>query len=77
MHAISKYGLKRILIVDWDLHHGNGTQHSFTGIRDLYSPLINILIIPEQEVCRNLVREKEKATPSMFLYGKVQVILPS
>ncbi|KQC11518.1 MAG: histone deacetylase [Smithella sp. SDB] len=29
MHAISKYGLKRILIVDWDLHHGNGTQHSF------------------------------------------------
>jgi acetoin utilization deacetylase AcuC-like enzyme len=29
MHAISKYNLKRILIVDWDLHHGNGTQHSF------------------------------------------------
>ena len=29
MHAISKYHLKRILIVDWDLHHGNGTQHSF------------------------------------------------
>jgi acetoin utilization deacetylase AcuC-like enzyme len=29
MHAISKYKLKRILIVDWDLHHGNGTQHSF------------------------------------------------
>jgi acetoin utilization deacetylase AcuC-like enzyme len=24
-----KYGLKRILIVDWDLHHGNGTQHAF------------------------------------------------
>ena len=23
------YGLKRILIVDFDLHHGNGTQHSF------------------------------------------------
>ena len=21
--------LKRVLIVDWDLHHGNGTQHSF------------------------------------------------
>lgn len=29
MYAISKYGLNRILIVDWDLHHGNGTQHSF------------------------------------------------
>jgi acetoin utilization deacetylase AcuC-like enzyme len=23
------YNLRRILIVDWDLHHGNGTQHSF------------------------------------------------
>jgi len=22
-------GLERILIVDWDVHHGNGTQHSF------------------------------------------------
>ncbi|MGA2781264.1 MAG: histone deacetylase [Smithella sp.] len=29
MHAISKYNLTKILIVDWDLHHGNGTQHSF------------------------------------------------
>jgi acetoin utilization deacetylase AcuC-like enzyme len=28
-YAKEKYGLKRILIVDWDLHHGNGTQHSF------------------------------------------------
>src|SRR2546427_8120770 len=24
-----KYGLKRVLIVDWDVHHGNGTQHAF------------------------------------------------
>ncbi len=24
-----RHGLKRILIVDWDVHHGNGTQHSF------------------------------------------------
>jgi acetoin utilization deacetylase AcuC-like enzyme len=24
-----KHGLSRILIVDWDVHHGNGTQHSF------------------------------------------------
>jgi len=23
------YGLKRVAIVDWDVHHGNGTQHSF------------------------------------------------
>jgi len=24
-----KHGLERVLIVDWDVHHGNGTQHSF------------------------------------------------
>jgi acetoin utilization deacetylase AcuC-like enzyme len=24
-----KHRLKRVLIVDWDVHHGNGTQHSF------------------------------------------------
>jgi acetoin utilization deacetylase AcuC-like enzyme len=24
-----RYGVKRVLIVDWDVHHGNGTQHSF------------------------------------------------
>lgn len=28
-YAQKKLGLKRILIVDWDLHHGNGTQHCF------------------------------------------------
>ena len=29
MHAIRRHGMERVLIVDWDLHHGNGTQHSF------------------------------------------------
>lgn len=24
-----RHGLSRVLIVDWDVHHGNGTQHSF------------------------------------------------
>ncbi|MGB9629392.1 MAG: histone deacetylase, partial [Thermodesulfobacteriota bacterium] len=28
-YAIKNYSLKRILIVDWDVHHGNGTQNSF------------------------------------------------
>ena len=28
-YAQHTLGLKRILIVDWDLHHGNGTQHCF------------------------------------------------
>ncbi|RMF20396.1 MAG: histone deacetylase [Deltaproteobacteria bacterium] len=28
-HLRSRWGLDRILIVDWDVHHGNGTQHAF------------------------------------------------
>jgi acetoin utilization deacetylase AcuC-like enzyme len=28
-YARHQHGVERILIVDWDLHHGNGTQHSF------------------------------------------------
>lgn len=28
-YALKKLKLKRILIIDWDLHHGNGTQNSF------------------------------------------------
>jgi len=28
-HAQASHGIKRVLVVDWDLHHGNGTQHSF------------------------------------------------
>jgi acetoin utilization deacetylase AcuC-like enzyme len=28
-YAQEKYGLKRILIVDWDVHHGNGTETAF------------------------------------------------
>ena len=27
--ATSELGLDRVLIVDWDVHHGNGTQHTF------------------------------------------------
>ncbi len=28
-HAWHRHGLEKIMIVDWDLHHGNGTQYSF------------------------------------------------
>jgi acetoin utilization deacetylase AcuC-like enzyme len=28
-HALANHKLERVLIVDWDLHHGNGTQNAF------------------------------------------------
>mmetsp|Transcript_15075 Transcript_15075/g.28689 ORF Transcript_15075/g.28689 Transcript_15075/m.28689 type:complete len:412 (-) Transcript_15075:361-1596(-) len=27
--AVEKLGVKRVFILDWDIHHGNGTQHMF------------------------------------------------
>ncbi|HEX4208009.1 MAG TPA: class II histone deacetylase [Ktedonobacteraceae bacterium] len=30
-HARNAYGLERIMIIDWDVHHGNGTQDAFYG----------------------------------------------
>jgi len=34
-HAIKTRKLKKALIIDWDLHHGNGTQHSFYEREDI------------------------------------------
>lgn len=28
-YAQQKHGMKRVAIIDWDVHHGNGTQHIF------------------------------------------------
>jgi acetoin utilization deacetylase AcuC-like enzyme len=27
LHALDHHDLERVLILDWDVHHGNGTQH--------------------------------------------------
>ncbi len=34
-HAIEARGLERVLIVDWDVHHGNGTQRIFEDRSDV------------------------------------------
>ena len=34
-HAIEAKGLARVLVLDWDLHHGNGTQRTFWSRRDV------------------------------------------
>ena len=35
-YARKKHGLQRILIVDWDVHHGNGTQALVEGEPDIH-----------------------------------------
>merc|ERR1719173_332936 len=29
MYAVQQHGLQRVLVLDWDVHHGNGIQHMF------------------------------------------------
>lgn len=35
-HLQRRHGLRRILIVDWDVHHGNGTQEAFYEDADVF-----------------------------------------
>lgn len=35
-HLIMNHDLKRVAIVDWDVHHGSGTQHAFYNRGDVY-----------------------------------------
>jgi acetoin utilization deacetylase AcuC-like enzyme len=30
-HAIAQLGVERVLVLDWDVHHGNGTEEIFYG----------------------------------------------
>ncbi len=34
-HAIDACGAERVLILDWDVHHGNGTEQVFAGAADV------------------------------------------
>ena len=36
LHARQAHGLKRVAVVDFDVHHGNGTQHAFYDDPDLF-----------------------------------------
>lgn len=37
LYLIDQHGLDRVAIVDWDVHHGNGTQHVFAQSADILS----------------------------------------
>jgi acetoin utilization deacetylase AcuC-like enzyme len=36
LHARQQHGLRRVAVVDFDVHHGNGTQHSFWDDAELF-----------------------------------------
>ncbi|HUX50249.1 MAG TPA: histone deacetylase [Spirochaetia bacterium] len=35
LHAIEHHRLERVAIIDWDVHHGNGTMHSLYNRKDV------------------------------------------
>ena len=35
-HARARWGLKRVAVLDFDVHHGNGTQATFAADKDLF-----------------------------------------
>lgn len=35
-HARAKHGWQRVAVMDFDVHHGNGTQHSFSADPDFF-----------------------------------------
>jgi acetoin utilization deacetylase AcuC-like enzyme len=34
-HAVDRCGVERVLVLDWDVHHGNGTEAIFYGSADV------------------------------------------
>jgi acetoin utilization deacetylase AcuC-like enzyme len=48
VHALRNHGLERVLILDWDVHHGNGTQEIFYARDDvLYVSIHERAIFPQ------------------------------
>ncbi|MBL8857774.1 MAG: histone deacetylase [Planctomycetes bacterium] len=46
-HLVERHGLARVAIIDWDVHHGNGTQHIFErDPRVLYASLHQYPLYP-------------------------------
>ncbi|MBW7849439.1 MAG: histone deacetylase family protein [Rhodospirillales bacterium] len=36
LHARAEHGLRRVAVIDFDVHHGNGTQHVFADDAELF-----------------------------------------
>ena len=46
-HATARYGLERVMIFDWDVHHGNGTNYIFHADSDvLFSSIHQMPLYP-------------------------------
>jgi acetoin utilization deacetylase AcuC-like enzyme len=54
-YAIERYGLKKVAIVDWDVHHGNATQEIF-----FFDPAVFYISIHQRSIFPGTGLEDEK-----------------
>ena len=55
----SRYSLDRIVIIDWDVHHGNGTQDAFYD-----DPSVMYFSMPRSQFCQGTGAEEETGKDS-------------
>ena len=65
-HALEERGVERVLVLDWDVHHGNGTEAIFYGSsRVLYSSIHQSPLYPGHRAPRRTsATATARATPS-------------
>lgn len=71
-YARKTYGLERIMIVDWDVHHGNGTQDAFYA-----DPGVLFVSLHQQNWYPKLSGELEQAGSGASAGYTVNIPLPA
>jgi len=73
-YAQAKHGIKRVLIVDWDVHHGNGTQDIFYSDGTvLFLILIKLPCIRVPVMRANAGRAKDSGSRLTVLFRRARV----
>jgi acetoin utilization deacetylase AcuC-like enzyme len=84
-HARQAHGLERVAVIDFDVHHGNGTQHMFEQDPGLFYasthqwPLYPGTGAPEEQGCGNIVNAPlpPGAGSAEFLEAMSERVLPA
>lgn len=76
-HAQKHYGIQRVMIVDYDVHHGNGTQDIFYADEQvLFLSTHQSPLYPGTGALDEIGVGKGKAIPSISRYLQGMVIVP-
>jgi acetoin utilization deacetylase AcuC-like enzyme len=83
-HARQAHGLERVAVIDFDVHHGNGTQHMFEQDPGLFYasthqwPLYPGTGAPEEQGCGNILNVPlpPGAGSAEFREAMAEIVLP-